>query len=429
MSARWIYRLNNEEFGPLFGEQVIELIQSQILTGSDLIRAENATVWSSLSKVDAFRTELNRDFSENLEVAGSLDDLTFEFAEASSADSEMERANRKARQVVGVGNNPGITAGVDSALNQPKPSAGDGAQVVQEAETDLSELVSSVEDSTQEQSSGQDSTADRRTRTKPAPEQAPQLAAVPRRKAKRKTTTTPEDPLLEEIIRELSERGKPETPSNTSASKQIASPPSIAPSATAASTAPFQSALAPSTATVTTATVTTRPASTSSAASNPSLSAEAAKINSYAQSVAKPTPVRPSRSFQMPEPKTIGIVGGGLVSSLLVVAVCLGWITLPFGTSSGSLPGDAGTVVACYVEFKNFGSAVPAGPEWTEFCSTVEKKIKPVVETSAGLKDNVTEAGRKLMELAALQPKGNPQKLQQIGGELDVLIAGIVGSQ
>ena len=33
------------------------------------------------------------------------------------------------------------------------------------------------------------------------------------------------------------------------------------------------------------------------------------------------------------------------------------------------------------------------------------------------------------MELAALQPKGNPQKLQQIGGELDVLIAGIVGSK
>ena len=131
----------------------------------------------------------------------------------------------------------------------------------------------------------------------------------------------------------------------------------------------------------------------------------------------------------MPEPKTIGIAGGVAAAALLVAAFSFGWIALPFGSSGGALPGNAGAVVSCYLEYKQFGTAIPSSEEWTAFRSSVENNVKPVIESSsADSKDNVTEAARKLVELASLQPQGNSEKLQEIGGELDTLIAGIVGT-
>ena len=163
------------------------------------------------------------------------------------------------------------------------------------------------------------------------------------------------------------------------------------------------------------------------AAMVPNGGSQSKSFSSHYGSVRQPT-FRKTSSLQMPEPKTMGIAGGVVAAAVLVAAFSFGWISSPFGSSGGALPGNAGAVVACYLEYKQFGTAVPSGEEWTAFCSGVESKVTPVVETSADSKDNVTEAGRKLMELASLQPEESLESLRKIGGELDQLMPGIVGT-
>lgn len=413
MSERWFYRLNNEEFGPVVGEQVIELIRSQILTSTDWIRAENASGWSPLGRIDNFREELDQARSDDLEIAGSLDDLTFEFAETSSSNSGFDSASSRIGRQHGSGI-PDRTSNSDkdAILETAQPQAAAGAPAQHEVKTVAPEFDSRAAVADTEELSADDSDQGRKSRPQASRKQASQTATGERKKVKRKTSE-PEDPLLDEIIRELSERGKSESPSSATPARQAFTPTSMSTS----SPAPTASA-----------TIASTPALSARPVSNlsPPVSNSTPKMNSYTPPVVKPAPVRARQSFQMPEPKTIGIVGGGLVSVLLATALMLGWVSLPFSNSGGALPGNAGTVVSCYLEFKQFGTAIPAGPEWAAFRSTVEKNIKPVVETSADAKDNVTEAGRKLIELASLQPTGNPEKVKQLGGELEVLIAGIV---
>lgn len=416
MSEHWFYRLNNEEFGPIVGEQVVELIRSQILTSTEWIRAEHASGWSPLGRVDAFREELNETRLQGLQIADSLDDLTFEFAETSSSSSTLDSASPRLGRLHGNGISDRVSSSIDDAASpEIPPQAPVYAPVRQEVETQTPELDSRAAEADTEDVHDRDTDQLRMHRSLASRKRTPQSSTGERKKVKRKTAK-PEDPLLDEIIRELSERGKPESPSNATPSKQASTPTSVSTSP-AASTSSANAASTPAVAARTVSNL------------SPPVSISTPKMNPYTPPVVKSAPVRARQSFQMPEPKTMGIVGGGLVSALLVTALMLGWISLPFGSSGGAMSGDAGVVISCYLELKQFGTTIPAGPDWAAFCSTVEKSIKPVVETSSDTKDDVTEAGRKLQELASLQPAGNPEKFRQIGSELDVLIAGIAGTK
>jgi hypothetical protein len=243
---------------------------------------------------------------------------------------------------------------------------------------------------------------------------------------------------LEEIIRELAEREKP----------GAASPAPAVMSATTVSYVPNGSpVLAPAAGfDVSDSTAATRPSAASVHSSPPSASqivsqqslnaamamvpnggSQSKSFSSHHGSIRQPT-FRKTSTLQMPEPKTMGIAGGVVAAAVLGAAFWFGWISSPFGMSGGALPGNAGAVVSCYLEYKQFGTAVASGEEWEAFCLSVESKVKPVVESSADAKDNVTEAGRKLMELAALEPEENLESLQKISGELDGLMPEIVGT-
>ena len=84
MAGRWFYRLFNEEFGPIVEDQVVELIRSNVLTQSDAIRSEDSEHWQTLSDFELFQAEINQTEFGHLDVAETLEDLSFEFEEASA---------------------------------------------------------------------------------------------------------------------------------------------------------------------------------------------------------------------------------------------------------------------------------------------------------------------------------------------------------
>ena len=408
MAGRWFYRLFNEEFGPIVEDQVVELIRSQVLTGSDAIRSEDSGLWQTVSDFEIFQLEINQAEFGHLDVAETLEDLSFEFEEASAPIGVS--ASRKRGEQRGSGSSPdtriaGNYRVPENQLLQPVVEDSSGFELQQTIErVRVKENVPSVAcEPEQEVISAKPETS------------------VPKEKKKlRRRKVEPHDPLMEEIARELAERSTTANPSMASedGNKSIVS--GLA-NATRRLSEPSPLSFA----------------STPTLMSQQTVGNTPSPMSPYSGQDSRPAPrsippasrpsVRKSSSFEMLEGKTPGIFGGAAVGVLLVVSFCFGWITLPFGTSGGALSGDAGVVVSCYLQYKQFGTGVPDAEEWTVFKTSAEKDVKPIVASAGDSPDKVAQAGKKLLEMAALPPSEDATRLHKMGAELDVMMETIVG--
>ena len=85
-------------------------------------------------------------------------------------------------------------------------------------------------------------------------------------------------------------------------------------------------------------------------------------------------------------------------------------------------------MVSCYLQYKQFGTGVPDAEEWTVFKTSAEKDVKPIVASAGDSPDKVAQAGKKLLEMAALPPSEDATRLHKMGAELDVMMETIVGN-
>ncbi len=383
MNGRWFYRMMNEEFGPIVEDQLVELIRSQILSDSDEVRVDGSESWQTLYEVECFQSAFYETESDGMAVAQTFDDLSFEFEESPSNIRKQGRVDvrREERGTVSV------DVRRDRRIQPVEPSEPDRP----EFEVDPMEpgkvaesVLAVVGKSSPEMipTNGADS----------APKDA---------KKRRRRKAILHDPLMEEIARELAERAN-------SADAPKASPTS----------APMPSAPAPM----------SRPA----LSSMPSAPAAFSGVDSrpaprHVAPVPRPNvPKRPS--FQMPEGKTLGTFGGAIVAVLAVISFSLGWISLPFGSTGGALPGNAGVVTTSFLQYQLLAT-VPDPEEWKAFQESVQTNVKPIADAGEDSSDKVTQVAKQLVLMATLQPSEDPEPLHKIGKELQPLVNEIVGVQ
>lgn len=83
MSSRWYYQMLMEEFGPVTGEQLRELLTEGTLNDDDLVRRESDEKWIAIS---AARQFVFTDFGDSANQAsveiGDLSELAFEFEDS-----------------------------------------------------------------------------------------------------------------------------------------------------------------------------------------------------------------------------------------------------------------------------------------------------------------------------------------------------------
>ncbi len=404
---RWFYRLMSEEFGPVTGDQIHELLQSGILALDDEIRPEESASW--IRVVDASEFEA---FQETLSVAQSLDDLAFEFEDAQVND-RLQMAEPEATGPVTSESQNDIVKFDSPSPPASAPVERKSAAVMQSAaDTDSPDLMPAGQVDASE---------------KPASE-------VPQKNkpVRRKKTKASGDPLLDEIFREISDVGKR---GDSAKSESAASSARIRPT-TGDTASVSQSRPSAEYSTSLTGQPSTAPSVNASLYStgNQALSTErrsAPSINSVAAAAAaaipRPVPRKTSSSFQMPEGKTLGIAGSLLAGVAFIGAVLMGWVPLSLAGSGGELPGTEGAVVACYLEFQSLGAGVPVAQEWASFKNSVETRLSPLLTSAEASSDKAAQAGRKLIEMASCNPLKDAKKLQQMSAELKPLVDQILG--
>ena len=90
-------------------------------------------------------------------------------------------------------------------------------------------------------------------------------------------------------------------------------------------------------------------------------------------------------------------------------------------------PKTEGVVVACYLDFQALGTGVPVAQEWAAFKDSVETHLRPLLDSGSSTSDDVTQAGRKLLEMASCRLIKDSQKLQRMRDELTLLVKQILG--
>ena len=407
MAGRWFYRLMNEEFGPVVEEQVVELIRSQILTESDEVRSEHSRSWQTLIEVEFFHSERGQTETDHMDVAQTLDDLCFEFAESSLPD--VVKSTQSVRQYHG------------SCSTQEKKDGGvvdlRAGQQLRPIVPDSSEFrFEAIEPATVSEKRTVICKSQRDVIESKPKQVVSEAARMPRRRKAK-----PNDPLMEEIIRELSERSKAVDPSKVLIDGAGTSTAGSARSDGRMSV-PTQTS-SPSISSLTSAPTTDRSQSTATAGA---VQSPRPAVSHY--SLPRKPIISKGASFQMPEGKTLWTAGGAVSAVLLAASVCFGWISAPFGTSGGALPGSAGVVVSCYLQYNLLGTGIPDHEDWAAFQTSVQQNVKPIVESAGGSSDNVAEAGKILVEMASLQPTGDATRLHEIGKQLQPLMNQITGT-
>ena len=123
----------------------------------------------------------------------------------------------------------------------------------------------------------------------------------------------------------------------------------------------------------------------------------------------------------MPEPRTLGILGGVLLVPLIGAAFAFGWITLPFG-GSNELPGIEGAVVSCFLDLQSHSGA-PEKQEWDTFKSLVETKLKPLMSSAENSNADAHEAAKLLVEVSSFDPRKDLPKISAAKMKLQPLFA------
>lgn len=371
MANVWRYSLFGESFGPVNEADLCRLIQSGTLGAED----EITSACGDTVKLGehAFFARLFED--ADLEYATDLDEFSLE-DEASSDDVAAVRTSKEVAASTQVIVSSNAATAVPKARSKPAE------------ESSRRERRSVVGSS--------------------------QKPAAPRKK--RRVRREPHDPLLMEIFAELEARKHSGAASPTAPNSDV-SPRALSNSSAATpvqTPSPTTTVTSPQLSTRTVESPVQRPATQSYSSS------ASASGNSW-----KPSKKSSAPSFTMPEPRTLGIVGGAVVAVGLVGSFLMGWISLP-GGSGGELAGASGAVVSCYLEFQSLGG-VPEKQEWAGFQSSVKTRLAPVLE-SGDADDVVKEAGKLLADVATCDPRKDADKLRATAEKLVPLMSKITGS-
>ena len=83
MSSRWYYQMLMEEFGPVTGEQLSELVTEGTLNDDDLVRRESDEKWIAISAaLPSLITDSGYPASQASVEIGDLSELAFEFEDS-----------------------------------------------------------------------------------------------------------------------------------------------------------------------------------------------------------------------------------------------------------------------------------------------------------------------------------------------------------
>lgn len=434
MSDTWYYQIFGESFGPVAEGEINMLISIGTLSADDLVSTDGQANWLQISAAEAFRRQL----ADSLEYADSFDDFVIDF------DSEKNESTQNSSELVAQ-----VAASVkdDAPQSNQSATAPAAATPIQPANSfevrlhaDSSEfysldavrsliLVGAINAMTPIRKSASDPWSTvrellpdeyrkfakqggpRRPSRKQAPANRRRRSGKPSLHAQRleeiRRREQESEEILDEIFDELESR-----PAPAAVPTPVADPTPQPVQQPVTSTA-YQ----PQTATV------------------PVPAAAAATLTAFSAPAPMSTPVRSSplrlkkkrQPLQLPEGRTLAFAGGGTTLAGLVLAFCMGWIALPFGTFGGALDGDRGVVVHCFLEYRNL-AGMPDQVEWDHFVNMINSDVKPIAESSEGSESPVAKAAALLIEIASSDPVADRQKIAAAGQKLSPLVGEIAGS-
>ncbi len=425
MSGMWYYQIFGEAFGPATDVEINRLISIGTLSADDLVSADGAGNWVQLSSAAVFRQAV----TDSLQFADSFDDFVIDF------DSEAsELPQNPADPAVHVARSSrndaprSDSAAATSVLTQPANSYevrlhADSSEFYSLDAVRSLILVGAVTELTAIRRSAADTWS---TVRELLPDEYRKFAKrdVPRRPSRRQGPLKPRQrsgrqslhaqrlaeirrrekesaELLEEIFDELDSRPEPAAALTPRPPQQPATPPACLPQTAAA---PVRAVAAES------------------------LRVFSGPATTLAPGRTSPLMLKKKRQpLQLPEGRTMAFAGVGSTLAGLVLALCMGWIALPFGTFGGALDGERGVVVHCFLEYRNL-AGMPDQVEWDHFVNMINSDVKPIADSSEGSESPVAQAAVLLLEIAGSDPIVDRQKIAAAGQKLSPLVGEIAGS-
>lgn len=425
MSDQWYYMVFGESFGPVSRSELEALIEIGTLSSEDRVSCGSESDWQHVSETPEFAQIA----SESLDFADSFDDFNIDFDSGGSeqeppvaesnvavlqqATADSSGPENKPKPPVATGDSPRRNGfevrlhkdgaeyySADAVRSLILVGAINGRTPIRKLSTDpwstVRELIPDEYAKYARSDTGRQ-TANRRPRNRRA--RSPHAARL----AEMRRRDREAEDKLAEIFDEMEVQQKSTPTPRESASVPVGQTPTSAPVADWNHPGP-----------------TTQPA--------PAFAALAAATPKPATATQYHKPKkRRQPAFQMPEGRSLAMAGGGAVSVLLVLALYLGWIALPFGAFGGALDGDRGVVVHCFLEYRNL-AGMPDQVEWDHFVTLINTDVKPIAESSGSSDAPVAQAAALLMEIAESHPVKDRQKIAAAGQKLSPLVGEIAGS-
>ncbi len=249
-----------------------------------------------------------------------------------------------------------------------------------------------------------------------------------RRRRKKSNAETPQyDPIMQEIYEEVF---KDRDQQDSGAPGQAR--PAAAVASTPAASSPAAAATAPSTAVPASAAALTSSMPANTAVSLPSGHvAPTALPPAFSMPTAKPTLSGPrlssgksSSSFQLPDPKILGIGAGGTAIVGLIAALAMGWISLPgIGPGGATTDRAKAAIIACNMEIQALGQGPIRQVDWIEFTGTIQGRVAPLLSGSDAITDEqVTKAAKLLMDVAKCNPLKEAAKIKETAAQLGTIV-------